>query len=255
MPSRPLSGRSIVVTRAAAQASRLTRRLRDLGAEVVEIPTIEIVDPSDGGVALAAALDRLDQTAWLVLTSANGAQRVMGSAPDLPSRLEQSGARLAVIGPGTAQAFADHGLQPDLEPERFVAEGLLEVFPDPPSAGRARVVIAQAAAARPVLAEGLRAAGWDVEVVEAYRTARPRIAPELADSARGADVVTFTSASTVEGFVAGVDVDGFTPRVVCIGPITAEAARAAGLRVDAVADPHTIEGLVDAVVHTIGEAA
>lgn len=247
MPDRPLAGTSVVVTRAGDQASTLAARLAELGADVVEVPTIAIVDPADGGAALGAALADLSGVDWLVLTSPNGVERAVAAATDLPAALRAAGTRLAVVGPGTAAAGARHGLAADLQPARFVAEGLLEAFPPPPPSG-GRVLLAQAAGARPVLAEGLRAAGWQVDVVEAYRTVNPDVDPDRAARARAADVVTFTSGSTVEGYVAAVGTEPPPRAVVCIGPVTEAACRRAGLEVDAVADPHTLDGLVDAVV-------
>jgi uroporphyrinogen-III synthase len=241
-----LAGTKVVVTRASDQASSLADALQARGAEVVQIPTIAIVAPADGGAALRSALADLDRFDWLVVTSANGARRV---AEALSGSLPEH-TRFAAIGPGTAAALAADGLTADLVPDRFVAEGLLDVFPPLPPGG-GRVLVAQAAGARPVLAEGLRAHGWDVEVVEAYRTEHPALAGEVVARARAADVVTFTSASTVTGFVAAVGLGTRPQVVVCIGPVTAEAARSAGLSVDAVADPHTIDGLVDAVVAVV----
>jgi uroporphyrinogen-III synthase len=212
------------------------------------VPTIAVVDPPDGGVGLRSVLADLAGYEWVIVTSANGAERVI-AAGLTADRLAAAGTRLAVIGPGTAQAIAGHGIEPDLLPQRFVAEGLLEVFP-PPSGGR--VLLAQAEGARPVLADGLAAAGWPVDRVIAYRTVHPELDRSVADAAVGADVVTFTSASTVTGYVAGVGLDRPPRAVVCIGPVTADAARRAGLRVDAVAEPHTIDGMVSALVELLG---
>ncbi len=248
MEPRALSGRLVVVTRATDQASRLVERLAELGAEVVTVPTIEVVDAADGGAGLADALGRLTDYQWLVVTSANGARRVLAHLS--PDDLAQSDVKLAAIGPGTAEALTDAGLTVDLVPERFVAEGLLDVFPDPPPGGGA-VLLAQAAGARPVLAAVLTERGWQVDRVEAYRTVHPAVPPDQVEQAAAADAITFTSASTVTGFVAAAGLAA-APIVVCIGPVTAEAARAAGLRVDAVADPHTLDGLVDALVAILG---
>jgi len=135
----------------------------------------------------------------------------------------------------------------DLIPERFVAESLVDAFPDGPG----RVLVPQASDARPVLADGLRAKGWDVDVVVAYRTERVWPSEEALAAAATADAVTFTSASTVRNFV---DLAVTVPPVVaCIGPVTAEAATAEGLRVDAVAEVHTVDGLVDAVVAVLSD--
>jgi uroporphyrinogen-III synthase len=237
---RPLHGRSVVVTRAAEQASRLVAILAHLGATVVEVPTIAIVDAPDGGAALADAVAQIDRYDWVVLTSTNGVQRFLaavgGAAP--------AGVRVAVVGPGTADAVRAAGVEPDLLPDRFVAEALLEVFPPGPG----RVLLPQASVARPVLADGLRAAGWDVDAVVAYRTVAARPGPAVLERAAVADAVTFTSGSTVTGYLAAAGPDGVPPVVVCIGPVTAAAAEKAGLPVTAVAAEHTIDGLAAAVV-------
>jgi uroporphyrinogen-III synthase len=237
---RPLHGRSVVVTRAAEQASRLVATLAHLGATVVEVPTIAFVDAPDGGAALADAVAQIDRYDWVVLTSTNGVQRFLaavgGAAP--------AGVRVAVVGPGTADAVRAAGVEPDLLPDRFVAEALLEVFPPGPG----RVLLPQASVARPVLADGLRAAGWDVDAVVAYRTVAARPGPAVLERAAVADAVTFTSGSTVTGYLAAAGPDGVPPVVVCIGPVTAAAAEKAGLPVTAVAAEHTIDGLAAAVV-------
>jgi len=247
--SRPLFGTRVVVTRAREQAPDLVRRLRELGAETVEIPTIEVTDPGDGGAALRAAVEHLADYEWVVFTSANAVDRVLAEVPDARAF---GSARIAVVGSGTAEALARHGLVPDLVPDRFVAEGLLAAMPGPSGEpGPHRVLLPRAAVARDVLPEGLRTRGWDVEAVDAYRTVA--VQPQeggLAD-ARGADAVTFTSSSTVTSFVGAVGVDGVPPVVVCMGPVTAETAEAAGLHVDAVARPSTLDALVHAVVEAL----
>ena len=135
----------------------------------------------------------------------------------------------------------------DLVPEQFVAEALLDAFPAPP-AGGGRVLLARAAMARDVLPDGLRAAGWDVEVVEAYRTVAAPLTEADRAAVAAADVVTFTSSSTVERFVDAVGVGGVPPLVASIGPVTSATARRLGLTVDVEAAEHTVEGLVAALV-------
>lgn len=236
----------MVVTRAAEQAGLLVERLEMLGAEVVDVPVIGVADPSDGGTALRRGLAQPGRVDWIVVTSPNGARRMLGV-------LAEGGlgtARVAAVGPGTADALRSGGLEPALVPRRALAEGLLEDFPPCPPGG-GRVLLVQAEAARPVLADGLRAAGWDVEQLVAYRTL-PVVPPAglLARAAR-ADAVTFTSGSTVRAFVHSAGAEGVPPVVVCIGPVTAEVAGHVGLRVTAVAEPHTLDGLVSAVVEAL----
>jgi uroporphyrinogen III methyltransferase/synthase len=239
---RPLFGRTIVVTRARAQSSSLLARLRELGAATVELPAIRIDEPADGGAALRRAAADLAGFDWVVVTSPNGARRLLAACRDARAF---GPAQVAAIGPGTADALREGNVEADLVPERFVAEGLLEVFPDPP-AGGGTVLLARAAEARDVLPEGLRERGWSVEVVEAYRTVQGRPSADELAAAASADVVTFTSSSTVRNFLAVCDT--VPPVVACIGPVTAATAREHGLHVDVEADVHTIDGLLDALV-------
>ena len=228
---RPLFGKRVIVTRAREQASELSRRLRDLGAHVIEVPTIQIAETGDPA-ALDDAAARVGEYDWVVFTSANAVTRFL---PRVGDARRFGRARIAAIGSATADCMSEHSLIPDLVPERFVAEALVEAFPDGPGC----VLLPQAADARPVLADGLRAKGWQVDVVEAYRTlpaAPPAAAPE-------ADAIAFTSSSTVDNYLAmGLPVP---PAVVCIGPITAETAKRHGLTDVTVCQEHTIEALVE----------
>jgi uroporphyrinogen III methyltransferase/synthase len=242
---RPLLGRRVVVTRSRAQASQLSARLRAEGAEVVEVPTIDIADPADGGAALRDAVARVAGYRWVVLTSPNGARRFTA---ELRDGRDLAGVRLAAIGPGTAAALADAHLIVDLVPERFVAESLLDAFPDPEPGGPNRVLLARAEVARDVLPDGLRARGYDVDVVDAYRTVPAPVDDAARRAVADADVITFTSSSTVERFLDAVGADHVPAAVACIGPVTAATARDRGLHVDVEADVHTIDGLIDALV-------
>jgi uroporphyrinogen-III synthase len=162
--------------------------------------------------------------------------------------------RIAAIGPGTAHALATRGLRAELMPERFVAESLLESFPAPTVAGE-RVLLARAEVARDLLPAGLAERGYEVDVLPVYRTTPATPDPGLvARVAAGRfDAVTFTSSSTVDNFRAQVDpIPEPQPLVVSIGPVTSATAAKRGLRVDAEADPHTIDGLVDALLTILG---
>jgi uroporphyrinogen-III synthase len=190
----------------------------------------------------------------LVFTSANGVDAFFDRGLE-PAGLDAralAGLSIAVIGPGTAAVLGRRGLRPDLVPERFVAESLVEAFPD----GSGRVLLARAEAARDVLPDGLGAKGYDVEVLAVYRTESVPPDPDVLERVRGGrvDAVTFTSSSTVDNFcdaVGPLPADA-QPNVVSIGPVTSASARARGLRVDAEAEPHTIDGLVEALVRTLG---
>jgi len=237
----PLAGRRVVVTRATEQAGDLVERLQILGAEPIEVPLIAVVDASDGGAALRAALDPPPE--WIVVTSANGAARVLDAMLD-PNR---ASSRFAVVGPMTASVLERAGVEPDLIPTRFVAESLVEVFPR----GSGRVVVAQAAGARSVVADGVAAKGWHVDLVEAYRTIPVAPTPEALAAAKESDAILFTSASTVTSFLTAAGADAVPPVVVCIGPITAAAAADAGIAVTAVPEEHTIPAMVAALADAL----
>lgn len=239
---RALFGRSVVVTRARSQAPGLAARLARSGADVLVAPTIAMADPSDGGAALTAAVRSLAGFHWVVLTSPNGAERFCA---ELRDGRDLAGVSLAAIGPGTAGVLADHHLVADLVPARYVAESLLEMFPDPP-AGGGRVLLARAEVAREVLPEGLRERGWTVDVVPAYRTLPTEPSPEMRERALAADAVVFTSSSTVDNWVAAMG-DDTPPVVAAIGPVTAATARDHGLEVAVEADEHTLDGVVAAL--------
>ncbi|UDY33996.1 uroporphyrinogen-III C-methyltransferase [Dermatobacter hominis] len=246
---RPLLGRSVVVTRTRDQSPELARHLREAGAEVVIAPTIRIGEPADGGAALREAVADVGSYDWVVLTSPNGAARFVA---ELRDGRDLAGVRVAVMGPGTGAALSGAHVVADLVPPHFVAESLLEAFPDPPEGG-GRVLLARAAVARDVLPDGLRARGWTVDVVEAYRTEAVDYDDEVRAQVAAADAVTFTSSSTVEHFVAAMGgpdaaAAGAPPVVACIGPVTAATARRLGLTVTAEAEVHAIDGLVSSVV-------
>lgn len=256
---RPLHGRRVLVTRARDQASVLAARLAELGAEPIEFPTIRI-EPLADPAPLDAALERLGDFAWVVLTSANGVQAVF-------ARLEAqgrdarafAGVRVAAIGPATASALSARGLRADFVPRAFTSAAIAaelapQVRPDE------RILLLRADIAPPSLAEELTARGAQVESVAAYRTVpdhgnRQRLEELLAQ--RAIDMVTFTSASTVRNLVDSLGNTALleAPLIACIGPVTAAAARSLGLRVDVEATVHTIDGLLDAILATVNGSA
>jgi uroporphyrinogen III methyltransferase/synthase len=269
---RPLFGRRVVVTRAREQASGLHARLVELGAEVIELPAIAVK-------ALEFELPNLSDYAWVVFTSANGVDAFFarGLHPRGLDTRALAGVKIAAIGPGTAGALARYGVTPDLVPERFVAESLLDAFPPPATAGAdaaaltsdehdgeahaygtgntsERVLLARAEQARDVLPEGLQAKGYAVDVLAVYRTVTAEPEPAELERVRAGDfdAVTFTSSSTVDRFCALVGPVAGAHKVVSIGPITTASATAAGLHVDVEADPHDIYGLVAAVLDLLG---
>lgn len=243
--SRPLFGRRVVVTRPRQHARPLVRRLGQLGADVLEIPTIEIVDPPDHR-DLDDAIDRLRRGdySWVLFVSVNAVDHFF-------ARLERrfdagvfGAPRVAAVGPVTARRLRSHGITPDLVPgEATAASAVAEL-----GEGKGSLLMPRAADAPDDVTQALEAAGWVVDRPVAYETVQITPGAVLRDETY--DAVTFASPSAVTGFVRSVgDVERDRPyAAVCIGPSTAERARELGLGVDAVADPHTTEGLVDAVV-------
>ncbi|MBX5440318.1 MAG: uroporphyrinogen-III C-methyltransferase [Solirubrobacteraceae bacterium] len=232
--ARPLSGLTVAVTRARAQASALAGRLRALGATVVEAPAIAI-EP------LPVEVPDLRGYDLLCVTSPNGAARLLEEVRDARAL---AGPAIAAIGPGTARALREGGIVADVVPERAVAEALVDALRDMPVT---RALIARAAEARDGLPDALRARGASVDVLALYRT----VAAPLDDAARSAvdraDYVTFTSASAVRNALeAGATLRG--PRLVSIGPVTSAMLREHGLEPHVEASEHTPDGLVDALV-------
>jgi uroporphyrinogen III methyltransferase/synthase len=252
---RPLFGRRVVVTRARAQAGELSAELERLGAEVHEFPTIEISPPEDFG-PLDAAIRELDSFNLIVFTSVNGVEaflvRLRYHGLDL--RAVPRDAKVAAIGPATAERIEWAGLRVDVVPEEYRAEALIGAL-DVGTLAEVRVLIPRARVAREILPEKLREAGAEVVVPPAYESVplsegKEDVSVRLQKGE--IDCVTFTASSTVENFVGAFGADEAArlldeTRVACIGPITADTARERGLRVDAEADKYTISGLVEAV--------
>jgi uroporphyrinogen III methyltransferase/synthase len=235
---RPLHGRAVAVTRARAQASALAARLRELGATVVEAPAIRTA-PLDAELPDLGAFD------LVCVTSPNGAhalfERLAAAGRDARAL---AGATVAAIGPGTARALAEHGIDADVVPARAVAEGLVEALE---GTRVSRALLVRGREGRDVLPDALRARGATVDVLALYETVAEPLDAGTAAAAARADYVTFTSASTVRYFLAAAgSLDG--PRIASIGPATSAALREAGLEPDIEADPHTPDGLIAALV-------
>jgi uroporphyrinogen-III synthase len=237
--ARPLAGVSVVLTRpapagAGAPADRLAGALRAAGARVLSVPAVAIVDPEDGGAALRDVARRVGEYRWVVLTSQHAVERLFRCLGDArPLR----GVRLAAVGAATAAALAAHHARADLVPgaARQSSEGLVAAFPEAPASG-GRVLFPRSAIARPTLAAGLRAKGWAVDEVVVYSTV-PATAPtdDVAAAVGRASAVTFSSPSALDGYLAMRTAAGrplpIPSVVVCVGGVTARAAREAGLRI------------------------
>ena len=257
----PLAGRLIAVTRARDQASELASRLEARGAVVLAVPTISFADPEDWG-PLDAALGRIGSFDWVIFTSVNGVKWTFERAAAVaPGALPPAGSRrpkVAAIGPATAAALAERGMPADLVPPVYKAEELAESLPLDEMRGQ-RILLARAQVAREVLPAMLRKAGADVTVAPCYRTLLPSVdTEELGRRLVAGEIhaITFTSSSTVSHFAA-LFPEGRAgwllrcTRAVCIGPVTAATLRQLGVEPAAVADPFTIDGLVDALVHLL----
>jgi uroporphyrinogen III methyltransferase/synthase len=256
---RPLDGRTVVVTRSRAQAAALADALAGLGAEVLAFPTIAIADPEDFE-PLDSAIRNLEVYHWVVFTSANAVERFFARLHALGHDARSlATAKVAAVGPGTAKRCEEAGVTPDFIPEDHRGEGVLDGLCIRGVGPGSRVLIPRALEAREVLPDTLRERGAVVDVAPTYRTVLgpgdPAVLARL--SAHEIDAVTFTSASTVRNFVTLTATDGGAALldgvvVASIGPITSDAARALGLKVDVEASPYTVPGLVQALAEHLG---
>jgi len=252
---RPLLGKTVVVTRARAQASDLVDRLSSLGADCLECPTIKVVPPEDWS-ALDVAIDKLHTYDWLVFTSVNGVsfffERLYDKGKDVRALKD---VRTAAIGPATAKRLREFGLKSDIVPETYQAESIIEAFEKEPMAGK-RVLLPRAQEARPVLPVELRKMDAVVDEIAVYRTeqATDNVDILIERLEEGAiDVVTFTSSSTVSNFKALLPTERFEAlmkgvTVASIGPITTDTAKELGFKVDITAEAFTIPGLCEAIL-------
>jgi uroporphyrinogen III methyltransferase/synthase len=247
---RPLFGKRIVVTRTRHQAGALSSKLRELGADVYELPTIRIEPPTDVR-AFTEVVIHAHQYDWLVFTSPNGVTaffekffEIRGDAREI------GGVRIAAIGPATAARVKEYRFAVDLQPKEFVAEAVVEAFKDQGSIENQTFLLARAEQARDVLPDELTKLGAIVDIAAAYRTV-----PETNDITggierfrnEGADLITFTSSSTAENFMALKFPLPAGLKTASIGPITSKTMRDLGLSVDIEAARYDIPGLVEAI--------
>ncbi len=254
MPAR-LDGRRVAVTRGKQGEDALSRRLRELGAEVLDFPAVAVGPPSDPA-PLEAALRRLGEFDWVVFASANAVEQTLArmGALGIPPR-DLSARHLAAVGPATAERLARGLRPPDLVPAESRGSALAAALA-PRVRGR-RVLVPRAEEGRPELPEGLAASGADVSAPAAYRTvpAPPEALRPLGDllDRGGVDAVAFASPSAVKSAVAALGPARFgATAVAVIGPTTAEAARTAGLRVDVEPGESTGTALAEAIADRLG---
>ncbi len=242
LPPRPLTGHTVAVTRARSQASELARRLQDLGASVVQAPTIR-THTLDGPSIDPRSYD------LICISSPNAAHALFrrlddGAHPPGDARA-LAGVRVAAIGPGTARALSEHGVVADIVPERFVAESLLDALADMKVN---RALVARASQAREVLPDALRERGVEVDVLALYETVAEPLSERALAQARAADYITFTSSSTVRHFLRAAGSPPPAARIVSIGPATSATLREHGLEPHVEARQHDIDGLLDALL-------
>ncbi len=255
----------ILITRPRAQADEFAEKLRSAGFEPISFPVIEI-QPIGNNVALERALEKLNCYEWVVFTSVNAVEVFFSpSSPALlpkekgvPSpfgRGQGEGTKVAAIGPKTAEALRARGVTPDFVPEEYVAEAILPGLGDLQGKW---VLLPRAEIARKALPEAIADAGGIAHEIAVYKTLPTEPAPEgIAVLKSGVDVVTLTSPSTVQNFVAICKLNGLdplnlpnNPLFACIGPITEQAAREEGLVNLVVAKEYTTDGLIEAITHT-----
>ncbi|SFM49950.1 uroporphyrinogen-III C-methyltransferase [Thermodesulforhabdus norvegica] len=253
--TRPLFGKRIIITRTRTQASELRRELEALGADCIEFPTIEIIDPPSWD-AVDEACKNLESYDWVIFTSVNGVDRFF-------DRLLYHGldgralgkCRIAAIGPATARRLQNYFIRADVIPDGYRAEELIKALPEE-QIKRAKVLIPRALVARDLLPETLKDMGAHVDVVPVYQTVRAsgERARETAEMLKegSIDFITFTSSSTVTNFVSIMEPWGGVSllrdvKVASIGPITTETAHSLGIKVTITAREYTIRGLVEAI--------
>ncbi|MBC2694064.1 MAG: uroporphyrinogen-III C-methyltransferase [Desulfobacteraceae bacterium] len=253
--NRPLMGKKIVVTRAREQASKLVKRLLNLGAECLECPTIKVVPPDDWK-PLDAAIENISSYDWLVFTSVNGVdyffERLFSKGKDTRALGKL---KTAVIGPATERRLFKFGLKSDIVPRSYRAESIIEAFSNEDVNGK-KILLPRAKEARPILPVELTKMGAAVDEIISYYT------KEVSDSAdlllkrlkeNTIDLITFTSSSTVKNFKAILPDNIFETKmkditIACIGPITADTAQNLGFEVHIVANSFTIPGLCEAIL-------
>lgn len=255
---RPLFGKTVLVTRAREQARQLTDKLEGLGASCLEAPAIEILPPDDFA-ELDEAIQNLPAYQWLIFTSVNGVDYFF-------RRLEAAGLdtrslslKVAAIGTATAERLKTHGINADIVPADFRAEGILAALDGSIKPGM-RVLIPRTPAARDILPARLRDKGAEVTVVTAYKTGRGHIDRQLLSakfSAGEIDIVTFTSSSTVVHLLSSLGDEAVSlitrAKVACIGPVTAATCLKHGIKPDIIAEKYTMQGLTEAIVSLVEE--
>lgn len=253
MVKTPLSGKKILITRAREQSGEFATLLKKMGAEVVEFPTVEIVPPLRWK-ELDEAIDRLKSYHWIIFTSANGVHFFWQRLKEKGKHRLPSSLKVCAIGPATSRQLKEKKVSVAYMPKEFIAEAILKGFKKMPIKGK-RILLARARKARDVLPKGLKKWGAEVEVVEVYRTLRPkgrwkRLRQLL--TKEKIDVITFTSSSTVDHFAELLNKKDLKKLlrgivIACIGPVTAKTAKKWGMKVQIQPPKYTIPALAQAI--------
>lgn len=254
---QPLFGKNVIVTRSRSQISKLTNKLTDLGANVIEYPTI-CIKHIEQSIEFENFISDRNKFSHLVFTSANGVESFIKLILSLKHDLRVlSDKKVICIGPATADAFIARGIVPDHVPETYIAEALVSYFEKETTI--TEIAILRAEKARKILPDALRKMGHPTTVVPVYRTeleTKPNHTAISMLKANEIDLITFTSSSTVEGFIQCVsdsDVDLTTVPAAVIGPITKDTAENAGIQIKCMANEYTINGLVDEMTRHLTE--
>lgn len=242
-----LSHCRVVVTRPEKQSRSLIEKLEQIGAQVIIAPTIEVVPIRENSAFIAQICQSISDYDWVIFTSANAVDYFMEFVEDVDSF---SSTKIACIGSATSKALNRYNLMADLIPKNFVAEDLLESFPFVTALDKGKILFPRSAQARDVLPKGLKAKGWHVQGVDVYRVVKPQLSKEVLDRAQVGDVITFTSPSSVDNYLELTNTKQITASIVCIGSVTAEHVRSKGLKPAAVAQDHSVEGLIEAICST-----
>jgi len=256
--TKPLFGKRIVVTRAREQASNFRKRLALLGAECIEFPTIEIIPPERWG-PVDQAIERIEKYDWLIFTSVNGVKFFLERLGTFGKDVRDlHGLKIAAIGPKTAEIWQDMGIIPDLVPDEYRAEAIIECFRKRATISGTKILLPRATEARRILPDELKKLGAQVDEIPIYQTVRPdqnaNMLRQMLEEG-SIDMVTFTSSSTVNNFMEMFTKDRDKLQewltgvaVACIGPVTADTANRRGISVDLIPETYTIEALSRAIV-------